>query len=74
MKFGAANGFFFAAVAGLARTLVSNYWQLRSQYGLTRYSGRTMIEKLAAVGFAAQRKPDNIGHNQVRMAFAARRR
>jgi SAM-dependent methyltransferase len=74
LKFGAANGFLFAAVTGLARTLVSNYWRLRSHYGLTRYSDTAMIEKLAAAGFAAQRNPDNIGHNQARMAFTARPR
>jgi SAM-dependent methyltransferase len=74
LKLGAANGFFFAGVAGLARTLASNYWRLRSQYGLTRYSGTTIIDKLAAADFVAQRKPDNIGHNPARMAFTARPR
>jgi SAM-dependent methyltransferase len=74
LKFGAANGFLFAAVAGLVRTLVSNYWRLRSHYGLTRYSDTAMIEKLTAAGFAARRNPDNIGHNQARMAFTARPR
>jgi SAM-dependent methyltransferase len=72
LRFGAANGFFFAAVTGLARTLVSDYWRLRTQYGLTRYSEAVMIEKLAAAGFTAQRAPDNIGHNQARMEFIAR--
>jgi SAM-dependent methyltransferase len=72
LQFGAANGFFFAAFAGLARTLVSSYWRLRSQYGLTRHGEAAMTEKLAAAGFAAQRTPDNIGHNQARMKFIAR--
>ena len=72
LQFGAANGFFFAAFTGLARTLVSSYWRLRSQYGLTRYGEAAMNEKLAAAGFAAQRTPDNIGHNQARMKFIAR--
>ena len=31
-----------------------------------------MIEQLAAAGFAAHRAPENIGHNQARMAFIAR--
>ena len=34
----AANGFFFAALFGLVRTLLSGYWKLRQQAGLTRYS------------------------------------
>jgi SAM-dependent methyltransferase len=72
LRFGAANGFFFAAITGLARTLVSDYWRLRTQYGLTRYGEAAMIEKLAAAGFTAQRAPNNIGHNQARMEFIAR--
>ena len=74
LRFGAANGFFFAAVTGLARTLVSDYWRLRTQYGLTRYSEAAMSEKLATAGFTTQRAPDNIGHNQARMEFIARPR
>src|SRR4029077_793214 len=37
LRFGAVNGFFIAAVAGLVRTLLSDYWRLRTRYGLTRY-------------------------------------
>ena len=33
LRFAAANGFFIAAVAGLARTLLSDYWRLRSRAG-----------------------------------------
>jgi SAM-dependent methyltransferase len=74
LRFGAENGFFVAAVAGLVRTVLSDYWRLRTRYGLTRYGEAAMTEKLAAVGFAAQRAPQNIGHNQARMAFMARPR
>jgi len=72
LRFGAGNGFFFAAVWGLARTLMSNYWKLRSQLGLTRYATTAMIEKLKAAGFNAKLAPANIGHNQARKAFYAR--
>jgi SAM-dependent methyltransferase len=74
LRFGAENGFFVAAVAGLVRTVLSDYWRLRTRYGLTRYGEAAMTEKLAAAGFAAQRAPRNIGHNQARMAFTARPR
>jgi SAM-dependent methyltransferase len=74
LRFGAANGFFSAAVAGLVRTLFSDYWRLRTNFGLTRYSEATMMQKLAAAGFTAQRAPQNIGHNQARMEFIARPR
>jgi len=72
LRFGAANGFFTAAVTGLARTLFSDYWRLRSDFGLTRYGEATMMQKLAAAGFSARRAPQNIGHNQARMMFIAR--
>jgi len=74
LRFGAGNGFFFAAAFGLLRTLLSNYWKLRSKLGLTRYANAAMIEKLNATGFEAQLAPANIGHNQARKAFYARPR
>jgi SAM-dependent methyltransferase len=72
LRFAAANGFLFAALTGLIRTLFSDYWRLRTDYGLTRYSEAAMMQTLAAAGFAAQRPAKNIGHNQARMEFIAR--
>jgi SAM-dependent methyltransferase len=72
LRFGAANGFLGAALAGLVRTVASDYWRLRSDLGLTRYGETAMIEKLAAAGFSARRAADNIGHNAARMTFLAR--
>jgi SAM-dependent methyltransferase len=72
LRFGAAHGFFFAAFFGLVRTLLSDYWRIRSRFGLTRYAEAAMTQKLAAAGFAAHRDPTNIGHNQSRMEFSAR--
>jgi SAM-dependent methyltransferase len=74
LRFGAGNGFFFAAAWGLLRTLLSNYWKLRSKLGLTRYANAAMIEKLDAAGFNAALAPANIGHNRARNAFYARPR
>jgi len=74
LRFGADNGFFFAAAWGLIRTLLSNYRKLRSKLGLTRYANAAMIEKLDAAGFNAGLAPANIGHNRARMAFYARSR
>jgi SAM-dependent methyltransferase len=72
LRFGAGNGFFVAAAVGLARTLLSDYWRLRSRLGLTRYSEAAMLEKLAAAGFNPERADKNIGHNQARTAYYAR--
>lgn len=74
LSFGAHNGFFFAAVWGLVRTMLSDYRQLRAKLGLARYSASAMIEKLDAAGFAARHVPKNTGHNQARSAFYARPR
>jgi ubiquinone/menaquinone biosynthesis C-methylase UbiE len=72
LSFAAANGFFFAAVAGLARTAKSDYRRLRSTLGLTRYSQAEIEGKLDAAGFSATRAPANIGHNWTRLTFLAR--
>jgi SAM-dependent methyltransferase len=74
LRFGLANGFFFAATWGLIRTLLSDYWRLRSHLGLTRYDNEATIEKLGAAGFTAERAPVNIGHNQERRTYYARPR
>jgi SAM-dependent methyltransferase len=72
LRFGAANGFFGAALVGLARTVASDYWRLRSDLGLTRYDEPAITEKLAKAGFLARRAPRNIGHNRARMTFLAK--
>jgi SAM-dependent methyltransferase len=72
LRFAGANGFLFAAIVGLVRTRLSDYWQIRKRFGLTRYDAAALIAKLAASGFAAHRATENIGHNQSRMTFLAR--
>jgi len=74
LRFAAPNGFLIAAVAGLARTLMSDYWRLRTRFGLTRYDEAAMLKKLRAAGFVAHRSGKNIGHNQARAAYCARPR
>lgn len=69
LRFGLANGFFLAAVRGLVRTVLSDYWRLRSSIGLARYDERAITAKLAAHGFVVARAQDNLGHNQARMTF-----
>ncbi len=74
LNFAAANGFLWAAIAGLLRTVVSDYWRLRSTLGLTLYSQAEIEARLEAAGFATSRTRRNIGHNQARMTFLARSR
>ena len=72
LRFGAVNGFFWAATSGLMRIYVSDYLRLRKAIGLSHYTEAAILEKLTRAGFAAERAPRNIGHNQRRMTFRAR--
>ncbi|MEA2946418.1 MAG: hypothetical protein QOI40_1748, partial [Alphaproteobacteria bacterium] len=72
IRFASANGFLGAALVGLARTVLSDYWRLRSQLGLTRYGEAAIVQKLGSAGFSARRASANIGHNPARMTFLAR--
>ena len=69
LRFGAANGFFWAAVSGLIRILLSDYFTLKKSHGLSQYTEADMLTKLRAAGFAPKRAAHNIGHNQQRMTF-----
>ncbi len=72
LRFAAANGFFWAAVGGLMRIFVSDYFRLKKTFGLSHYTEEAMLGKLAAAGFRPERAKRNIGHNQRRMTFLAR--
>ncbi|HWV51443.1 class I SAM-dependent methyltransferase [Pseudorhodoplanes sp.] len=71
VQFGWREGFFFAALGGLFRTVFSDYAKLRKDAGLTRYSEHDIAAKLNAAGYRASRAPRNIGHLQTRMTFVA---
>ena len=71
LRFGAANGFFWAAVGGLIRILLSDYFTLKKSHGLSHYDEADMLAKLRAAGFAPKRAAHNIGHNQHRMTFVS---
>lgn len=68
LRFAAANGFFVDAVIGLVRIALSDY----KPGNLTHYTEAEMLKRLENAGLFAQRSEPNIGHNQSRMAFAAR--
>jgi SAM-dependent methyltransferase len=72
LRFGLANGFFWAAVGGLMRIFVSDYFRLKKTHGLSHYTETAMLERLARAGYKAERAARNIGHNQQRMSFLAR--
>jgi SAM-dependent methyltransferase len=72
LRFGAANGFFWAAVGGLIRILLSDYFTLKKSHGLSHYTEAEILTILRAAGFAPVRAGHNIGHNQRRMTFLSR--
>ena len=71
LSFGFSGGFLTRALVGLARTAVSDYRKLRAELGLSQYGEVEMIELLRDHGFRAERRPQNLGHNQARMTFVA---
>ena len=72
LRFGAANGFFWAAAFGLLRIFVSDYLRLKKTVGLSHYAEADMLAKLKRAGFTPERAGHNIGHNQQRMTFLCR--
>jgi SAM-dependent methyltransferase len=71
LRFAADEGFQLAALAGLARTYFSSYWQLRQALGLSRYDPNEIAVKLKTGHFSAEQAATNIGHNAKRMTFLA---
>lgn len=72
LRFARAEGFFFAALSGLVRTVFSNYWDLRTRLGLTRYGKEEMLIKLTHAGFWTTVAYTNVGHNQARKTYLGR--
>lgn len=71
LRFGWRGGFLIAALAGLARTAVSDYRKLRAELGFASYDEAQVLALLSEAGFSARRHHPNFGHNQARMAFLA---
>src|SRR3954447_15648591 len=72
LTFAWAGGFVKSALLGLARTAVSEYRKFREEIGLSQYGEAEMIELLGDLGYTAERRRPNMGHNQARMTFVAR--
>lgn len=72
LRTAARQGFFLAALLGLAATFVSDYRRLRREIGLTTYEERDIRALLERSGFVTERRPRNFGFNQRRMAIIAR--
>ena len=73
MRFAGQGSFVGAALGGLVKTFFSPYRKLRAETPLVTYREDEMLALLSAKGFAGARQARNIGHNQARMTFVARR-
>ncbi|MFT4096539.1 MAG: methyltransferase domain-containing protein [Rhodoblastus sp.] len=73
LDFGLHGGFLIASIVGLARTALSDYRTMRAQHGLSTYDDADMRDLLADHDFTCERAAQNIGHNQKRMTFVARK-
>ena len=73
IRYAAAHGFLVAAFAGLIRTAASSYRQLQQTLSKARYGEAEFLNLLREAGYAAERLPRNMEHNQARMTFRARR-
>jgi hypothetical protein len=72
LSFAWKGGFASQALFGLIRTALSDYRKVRNELGLAHYAEGEMLELLRDLGFSAERRPTNMGHNQARMTFVAR--
>jgi ubiquinone/menaquinone biosynthesis C-methylase UbiE len=72
LSFAWKGGFLKNALIGLVRTALSDYRKVRNELGLSRYGEAEMIDILHEAGFSAERRRQNMGHNQARMTFVAR--
>jgi SAM-dependent methyltransferase len=73
LRFAWQNGFFIAALVGLARNFVSPYRKLRRDAGYACYTQTQMLGLLAANGFAGERLASNIAVSQLRSSYLARK-
>jgi SAM-dependent methyltransferase len=73
VEFAYRGGFLLAALRNLAATFFSRYRSLRGNASLTTFAIPEMQRLLSTRGFEARRAERNIGPNQARMTFIAKR-
>ena len=73
LRFAWQNGFFIAALVGLARNFVSPYRKLRRDAGYACYTQTQLLGLLEDNGFAGERLASNIAVSQLRSSYLARK-
>jgi SAM-dependent methyltransferase len=73
LRFAWQNGFFVAAVFGLARNFVSPYRKLRRDAGYACYTQSQLLGLLDDNGFVGERLASNIAVSELRSSYLARK-
>lgn len=73
LRFAWQNGFFVAAIFGLARNFVSPYRKLRRNAGYACYTQSQLLGLLNDNGFVGERLMSNIAVSQLRSSYLARK-
>jgi SAM-dependent methyltransferase len=73
LRFAWQNGFFIAAIIGLARNFVSPYRKLRRDAGYACYTDMQMLGLFDDNGFVGERLASNIAVSQLRSSYLARK-
>ena len=73
LRFAWQNGFFVAAIFGLARNFVSPYRKLRRDAGYACYTQMQMLGLLDDNGFVGERLASNIAVSELRSSYLARK-
>jgi SAM-dependent methyltransferase len=73
LRFAWQNGFFVAAIVGLAHNFVSPYRKLRHDAGYACYTDMQMLGLLEDNGFVGERLASNIAVSQLRFSYLARK-
>jgi SAM-dependent methyltransferase len=73
LRFAWQNGFFIAAIIGLARNFVSPYRKLRRDAGYACYTEMQMVGLLDDNGFVGERLASNIAVSQLRSSYLSRK-
>lgn len=73
LRFAWRGGFFLAALAGLVRTVFSDYRRLRQRLGIAHYDQADLQPLLAATGFGRVATHANLGHNAARLCLVCQR-
>jgi SAM-dependent methyltransferase len=73
LRFAWLNGFFVAAIFGLARNFVSPYRKLRRDSGYACYTQTQLLGLLDENGFVGERLASNIAVSELRSSYLARK-